>query len=40
MTTLTEKYNIIHVNNEWYFDTINELHLHINGIDSYIKSFS
>ena len=29
--------NIIHINNEWYYDTKNEVHIQKEGIESYIN---
>lgn len=31
-------HNIIHVNNDWYFDTINKVHIQKEGLESYIKT--
>lgn len=27
--------NIIHINNDWYFDTINKVHIQKEGLESY-----
>jgi hypothetical protein len=28
-------YNIIHISNEWYFDTINKVHIQKEGLELY-----
>lgn len=33
-------HNIIHINNNWYFDTINKVHIQKEGLESYKENIN